>query len=129
MEEKSQCSMHDLSCIKLVWGVERVNKRYFQDNLLAGGIPSMMSSALVCYGNFFHGLKNSDALELRTPACAAASDIRSRTGTNLSNLGPSSLCALHGTKCPLLTVFSSFSLSLCPGYLGYHRIMTLCMGS
>ena len=56
------------------------------DNLLAGGIPSMRSSVLACYGNFFHGLRNSDALELRTLACVAASDIRSTTGSNLKNL-------------------------------------------
>ena len=46
----------------------------------------MRSSVLACYGNFFHGLKNSDALELRTLACVAASDIRSTTGSNLRNL-------------------------------------------
>ena len=74
------------TCVKLVWEVDRAAKSYFVDNLLAGGIPSMRSSVLACYGNFFHGLKNSAALELRTLACVAASDIRSTTGSNLRNL-------------------------------------------
>ena len=46
----------------------------------------MRSSVLACYGNFFHGLKNSDSLELRALACVAASDIRSTTGSNLKNI-------------------------------------------
>ena len=46
----------------------------------------MRSSILACYGNFFHGVRNSDSLELRTLACVAAADIRSTTGSNLKNL-------------------------------------------
>ena len=46
----------------------------------------MKSSVLACYGNFFHGLQNSDALEVKILACVAVSDVRSTTGSNLINL-------------------------------------------
>ena len=46
----------------------------------------MRSSVLACYGNFFRGVQQSDALEVRTLACVAASDVRSSTGSNLRNL-------------------------------------------
>ena len=50
------------------------------------GLPSLRSSVLACYGNFFRGVQQSDALEVRTLACLAASDVRSVTGSNLRNL-------------------------------------------
>ena len=39
-----------------------------------------------CYGNFYHGVRNSAALEVRTLACVAAADVRSATGNNLLNI-------------------------------------------
>ena len=61
-------------------------KSYFVDNFLAGGLPSLRSSVLACYGNFYHGVRNSAALEVRTLACVAAADVRSATGNNLLNI-------------------------------------------
>ena len=74
------------TCVKLAWGVDRAAKTYFVDNLLSGGIPSMRSSVLACYGNFFHGVRNSKAAEIRALACVAAADVRSTTGQNLRRL-------------------------------------------
>ena len=74
------------TCVKLAWNVDRAAKSYFVDNLLAGGLPSLRSSVLACYGNFYHGVRNSAALEVRTLACVAASDVRSTTGNNLLNI-------------------------------------------
>ena len=80
------------TCIKLAWGLDRATKTYFVDNLLSGGLPSMRSSVLACYGNFFHGVRHSDALEVRTIACVAADDIRSTTDSNLKNLARETGC-------------------------------------
>ena len=74
------------TCIKLAWEMDRATKTYFVENLLSGGLPSMRSSVLACYGNFFYGVQHSDALEVRTLACVAANDVRSSTGSNLRNL-------------------------------------------
>ena len=71
------------TCVKLAWNVDRAAKKYFVDNLLAGGLPSLRSSVLACYGNFFHGVRNSVALEIRALACISAGDRRSTTGMNL----------------------------------------------
>ena len=46
----------------------------------------MRSSVLACYGNFYAGVRFSDAIEVRTLACVAAADVRSTTGSNLRNL-------------------------------------------
>ena len=74
------------TCVKLAWDVDRAAKSYFVDNLLAGGLPSLRSSVLACYGNFYHGVRNSSALAVRTLACIAAADVRSSTGSNLLNI-------------------------------------------
>ena len=50
------------------------------DNLLAG------NSVLACYGNLYHGLRNSSAHAVWTLACVAAADVRSTTGNNLLNI-------------------------------------------
>ena len=52
----------------------------------------MRSSVLACYGNFYHGVRNSDALELRMIAWLAADDIRSTAGINLRNLARETGC-------------------------------------
>ena len=44
--------------------------------VLSGGLPSMWSSVLACYGNFFHGVSHSTALEVRTLECLAAADVK-----------------------------------------------------
>ena len=80
------------TCIKLAWGLDRATKTYFVDNLLSAGLPSMRSSVLACYGNFFHRVRSSAALELRTIACLAADDVRSTTGSNLRNLARETGC-------------------------------------
>ena len=72
--------------MKLAWDVDRAAKSYFVDNLLAGGLPSLRSSVLACYGNFYHGVRNSFALAVRTLVCVAAADVRSTTGNNLLNI-------------------------------------------
>ena len=46
----------------------------------------MRSSVLACYGNFYRSVRHSAALEVKTLACLAAADVRSTTGSNLSNL-------------------------------------------
>ena len=46
----------------------------------------MRSSVLACYGNFFHGVRHSKAVEIRALACVAAADVRSTTGQNLRRL-------------------------------------------
>ena len=72
--------------VKLAWGLDRATKTYIVDNLLAGGLPSMRSSVLACFGNFYKGVERSTSLEVRTLATIAAHDVRSTTGTNLSSL-------------------------------------------
>ena len=100
------------TCVKLAWDVDRASKSYFVDNLLAGGLPSMRSSVLACYGNFFAGVRFSAAIEVRTLACVAAADVRSTTGSNLRKLAnetgvdprenPSEVRRLLlDTKCPV----------------------------
>ena len=74
------------TCVKLAWDVDRATKTYFVDNLLAGGLPSMRSSVLACYWNFYRSVRYSAGLEIKTLACLAAADVRSTTGSNLSNL-------------------------------------------
>ena len=71
------------TCVKLAWDVDRATKSYLVENLLSGGLPSMRSSILACYGRFYHGVRHSPALEIRTLACIATADFRSTTGTNL----------------------------------------------
>jgi hypothetical protein len=46
----------------------------------------MKSSELACYGNFYHGVRNSAALSVRTLVCVAAADVCSATGNNLLNI-------------------------------------------
>ena len=77
------------TCVKLTWDADSATKSYFVDNLLSvlsGGLPSMRASVLACYGNFYHGVSHSTALEVRTLACLAAADVRSVIGSNLRNL-------------------------------------------
>ena len=74
------------TCIKLVWDLDRSTKTYFVDNLLAGGLPSMRSSVLACYGKFYQSVRHSPALEIRAIACIASTYVRSTTGANLMNL-------------------------------------------
>ena len=69
------------TCVKLAWDVDRAAKTFFVDNLLAGGLPSMRSSVLACYGNFYAGVRYSASIEVRTLACVAVA-----TGSNLRNL-------------------------------------------
>ena len=66
--------------------MDRAAKTYLVDNFLAGGLPSLRSSVLACYGKFFDGVKNSAALEIRVVAGMAADDVRSTTGHNLRNI-------------------------------------------
>ena len=74
------------TCVKLAWRVDRAARSYFVDNLFDGGLSSMRSSVLACYGNFYDGVRHSTALEMRTVACVTADDVRSVTGKNLRNI-------------------------------------------
>ena len=74
------------TCVKLAWNVDRGTKTYFVDNLLAGGLPSLRSSVLACYGKFYGSVRYSPAPEIKSLACIAAADLRSTTGSNLWNL-------------------------------------------
>ena len=74
------------TCIKSAWDLDRSTKTHFVGHLLAGRLPSMRSSVLVCYGKFYQSVRHSPALEIRAIACIAARDVRSTTGANLMNL-------------------------------------------
>ena len=74
------------TCVKLAWRLDRATKTLFVDNLLAGGIPSMRSSILACYSNFYRYILNSASLEIRIIGNVAGKDVRSNTGNNLYNI-------------------------------------------
>ena len=74
------------TCVKLAWGVPRSTHRYFVDNLLSSGIPSLKASLLSCYMNFHESVSTSSSLEVRIVASLATEDIRSTSGSNINGL-------------------------------------------
>ena len=74
------------TCVKLAWDVPRATHKYFVDNLLAGGTPSLRSSILARYMKFFHSLRLSNSLAVRVVANLCSKDVRSATGSNLTNI-------------------------------------------
>ena len=74
------------TCVKLAWGVPRSTHRYFVDNLLSSGIPSLKSSLLSCYMKFHASVTTSESLEVRIVASLISSDLRSTTGLNLHGI-------------------------------------------
>ena len=74
------------TCVKLAWGVPRTTHRYFVDNLLSSGIPSLKSSLLSCYMRFHESVLSSASLEVRLIANIASKDLRSTTGLNLHGI-------------------------------------------
>ena len=74
------------TCVKLSWGVTRSTHTYLVDNLLAGGMPSLRSCTIACFWNFYHGVMNSNSLEVKLLANLASKDIRSTMGANISGI-------------------------------------------
>ena len=74
------------TCVKLAWRLDRATKSLFVDNFLSGGLPSMRSSVLACFGNYFRKILTSPSLEIRIIGNLAGTDVRSNTGNNLHNL-------------------------------------------
>ena len=74
------------TCVKLAWGVPRSTHRYFVDNLLSSGIPSLKASLLSCYMTFHESVSTSSSLEVRIVASLATEDIRSTSGSNIHGL-------------------------------------------
>ena len=72
--------------MKLAWGVPRSTHRYFVDNFLSTGIPSLKASLLSCYLKFHESVKSSPSLEVRVVASLASQDLRSTTGSNLHGI-------------------------------------------
>ena len=71
------------TCVKLAWGLPRSTHRYFVDNLLSGGLPSMKNSTISCFLKFHESLIKSPSLELRVLSNIVTSDQRSTTGANM----------------------------------------------
>ena len=44
----------------------------------------LKSCIIACFGNFYHGIKNSNSMELKLLGNLASKDIRSTTGANIS---------------------------------------------
>ena len=74
------------TCVKLAWKVPRATHTYLVDNLLAGGNPSMKSCILARFCKFYQSLRNSSCLAVRVLAALCSKDVRSATGSNLSNI-------------------------------------------
>ena len=70
----------------------RSTHRYFVDNFLSSGLPSLKASLLSCYEKFHHGVGVSTSLEVRVVASLVSQDIRSITGSNV--YGIRKLCNL-----------------------------------
>ena len=71
------------TCVKLAWGLPRSTHRYFVDNLLSGGLPSMKNSTISCFLKFHESLTKSPSLELRVLSNIVTADQRSTTGANM----------------------------------------------
>ena len=76
----------------MAWGVPRSTHRYFVDNFLSSGLPSLKASLLSCYEKFHHGVGVSTSLEVRVVASLVSQDIRRITGSNV--YGIRKLCNL-----------------------------------
>ena len=83
-------------CVKLVWGVPRSTHRYFVDNFLCSGIPSLKASLLSGFWKFHNSVSYSNSLEVRLVASTASKDVRSIIGSNLH--GIRQLCQLDPLK-------------------------------
>ena len=68
---------------KLCWDVSRATHKYFVPNLLASGFPSIRTTLLTRYVNFFRSLLKSKSSEVALVASLAARDRSSTTGINL----------------------------------------------
>ena len=87
------------TCVKLSWGVTRSTHTYLVDNLLAGGMPSLRSCTIACFWNFYHGVMNSNSMEVKLLANLASKDIRSTTGANISGIRKICSGDLSGYSC------------------------------
>ena len=86
------------TCTKLVWNLPRQTHRYFVDNLLSCGLPSIRSQVLNRYGNFVRSLLSSPSKEVAVVARITAMDASSITGLNVLNIRQESkVCPATGS--------------------------------
>ena len=79
-----------------MWKLPRQTHRYFVDNLLSCGLPSIRAQVLNRYAKFVRSLLSSPSREVAVIARITATDASSNTGSNILNM------RLESKICPVL---------------------------